>query len=171
MKHLNLVLALAASAFTAFSCASAPDSTTAEKAINDQKQATTNSSKAAEEMAQISELAAKEFNEAVSKYGQEKYTELTPNLSVLNNAFLSNPCQQTKQELLSFLKANNLFAIIQKPVPKDIYKSAFEKKIILGGYAGVETDYDKIEAHYDAIIKGESAQPTMNYVITPTPSS
>lgn len=94
-----------------------------------------------------------EIKSATESYGIAEYNALYPEIIKLQSEFNSNPNEQTKTALLSFLKEHKLFAEILKPAPKELYDKAFAQNIIIGGYIGAETDYAKIEEYYDKQIE------------------
>lgn len=103
----------------------------------------------------LAQKGSDEFQKAISEFGEAKYNGLYADLKKLEANFVNNPSQQTKEELLSFLKTHNLFAEIQKPIPQELKTKSTEPNVINSNYyPGVETDYAKIEAYYDKIVNG-----------------
>lgn len=116
----------------------------------------------------LAQKGSDEFQKAISEFGEAKYNGLYADLKKLEANFVNNPSQQTKEELLSFLKTNNLFAEIQKPIPQELKTKSTEPNAINSNYyPGVETDYAKIEAYYDKIINGTNDFFVTNISFTP----
>lgn len=116
----------------------------------------------------LSQKSNDEFLKAISDFGEAKYNGLYADLKKLEDKFVRNPSQQTKEELLSFLKTHNLFAEIQKPVPQEFKTKSTEPDAINSNYyPGVETDYAKIEAYYDKIVNGTNDFFVTNIRFTP----
>lgn len=146
----QITAALLALFLTSYAVASQTEQQDTDKAQTN----VTNVTLSPEQLA-ISKMSSDELDKAISDFGAAKYTELYADLKKLESEFVRNHNQQTKDELLGFLKKHNLFAEIQKPVPQEMRIKSTEPGVMYSNYyPGVETDYEKIEAYYDKIVNG-----------------
>lgn len=104
------------------------------------------------EIMTIDSMYAIEILAAIEEYGTEKYAALMPELNRLEKEFKDQPSVETKDNLISFLSANNLFAIITKPVSPELQQKALAMRTYVTPRRALERDINSVNAYYtDAI--------------------
>lgn len=100
------------------------------------------------ELKQLDDMYARQIDSAVLSFGPQKYNTLLPELNKLKNAFQNNPCSETKNAVIAYLKEYQLFDIITKPVDKTLYDKGLKNYVIITERTAMESDYDKIDKYY-----------------------
>lgn len=150
-KRLLLSVSTLACLFMLSACASRTNAITEAKIDQSEQVAIEELQKNAmfPEEIQIIRIGRSELDSAIKAYGREKYDIIFPAYSAAYAKFINAPSVLTKNELMTFLRDNEMFAQIVKPAPDSIFNSAKAKGLILMGYDGAECDYAKIEAYLD----------------------